>query len=95
MVVVRSTTTLNRSPAGCDACSCGSSCADAVDRVDDVGAGLPENDHQHRRLAVDEAGRRGCPRPSPSTVADVGEPNGARRCDTRRSSGRYSPAFNS
>ena len=31
--------------------------SNAVDRLDDVGAGLPEDDHHHRRLAVDVAGR--------------------------------------
>ena len=41
---------------GMAACSCGSSGADAIDGIDDVGAGLAEDDQEHGRLAVGIAG---------------------------------------
>ena len=66
----------------------------AVDGRDDVGAGLPEDDHHDRRLAVDVAGR-------PDVLdriyggADVADAGPARRCGTRRSAARSRSACKS
>ena len=52
IVVLRSMAMVTLMSAGNAACRCGSSRLHAVDRVDDVGARLAEQDDQHRRLAV-------------------------------------------
>ena len=56
MVTVWSIATRISMARGMAACKLRQSGANAVDGVDDVGAGLAEDDHQHRRLAVGVAG---------------------------------------
>ena len=56
MVVVRSSTTARSMAGGIEACNCGSEREHPVHGVDDVGAGLAEDDDQHGRLAVDQPG---------------------------------------
>ncbi len=58
-----------RCRCGSAACSCGSSALHAVDGLDDVGARLAVDDHEHRRLAVGQAQRCACPRPQSMTSA--------------------------
>ena len=50
IVVVRSEITVTLMSGGSHSISCGSSCVDAVDRLDDVGAGLLGDGQQDRRL---------------------------------------------
>ena len=56
MVVVRSSTMVKSMPAGMEAFKRGHGLANAVHRVNDVGAGLAENDQEDGGLAVHEAG---------------------------------------
>ena len=56
MVVVRSRTTVRSIAAGIEARNCGQRGVDAIDGIDDVRAGLAEDDDQHRGLAVDHPG---------------------------------------
>ena len=56
MVVVRSMHDVELMPAGSTALQLRQRRVDAVDGVDDVRAGLAEDDDQHRRLAVDQPG---------------------------------------
>ncbi len=74
IVVLRSIATLRSMSLASEALSCGSSAVDPVDRVDDVGAGLPVEDHQHRRLAVGEPGVAQVFR-ALDDIGDIGEPH--------------------
>ncbi len=56
MVVVRSRTMVVSMPSGMDAWIDGSCAVYAVDRVNDVGAGLAEDDNRNRALAVQISG---------------------------------------
>ena len=64
--------------------------AHPVDRVDDVGARLPEDHQQHRRLARWRARSLRTSSTESSTLGDVGEPHRPRRSGRRRSAGAYS-----
>ena len=55
---------------------------DAVHGIDDVGAGLAEDDHQHRRLAVGVA-RIADIFDRIDDLADVGDAHRRCRCDRR------------
>ena len=64
---------------------------DAVDRVDDVGAGLAIEDDQDGRLAVGEAGIAQI-LDRIDDIADVGQAHRRRRCDRRRPGGGIASA---
>ena len=63
--------------AGIEACSNGSSVDDAVDGVDDVGAGWRKMTTRTRRLAVEACRRCECSTASRSTVATSESRTGA------------------
>ncbi len=74
MVVERSAASVISTSGGSAAWRCGSTAFTVVDGVDDVGAGLAEQDHQHRCLAVVE------PRVAQildriDHLADIGQPH--------------------
>ena len=75
MVVVRSSTMVISMPCGMDALSEWQLRAYAVDGLDDVGAGLAEDDHGDGAFAVQVAGGADVLH-RVGNVGDVGEPDG-------------------
>ena len=82
IVSVRSVTTSSSTPAGIERCEPRQQRLDAVDGLDDVGAGLTLDVDDHRGLAVEPAGELGVFE-AVDDGGDVAEPHRARRCDRR------------
>ena len=75
MVVVRSRTTVMSMPCGMTALRNGNWRIDAIDGLNDVGAGLAEDDQNDGRLAVEVAGGADVLR-GIDDVGDIGEADG-------------------